>query len=209
MIRLSAPPAVRQSRRVGYLVAALAVVLAVAACGGKSEAQLADEALAAGVAAHSSGNIEEAKKQYNLCLKHDATNKVCHYDLGLIAQNAGDTTTAENEYRLSLSAEPNYTPAIFNLAILRAGLGDATEAIGLYRRYIAILPNEAGPHLNLGLLLIATGDKTNGEKEIATAIQLDPKISVPQASPAASPPAAPTSTPSASPTAKAKPSPSA
>jgi sugar (pentulose or hexulose) kinase len=41
-----------------------------------------------GIAAHTAGNIEEAKKQYNECLKHEITHKVCHYNLGLIAQTA-------------------------------------------------------------------------------------------------------------------------
>ncbi len=40
-------------------VAALALVAAVAACGGKSPEQLANDALAAGVAAHQAGNIAE------------------------------------------------------------------------------------------------------------------------------------------------------
>jgi tetratricopeptide (TPR) repeat protein len=198
MISVLAPPAARSSRRVGIVVIAFALLVGIAACGGKSETQLANDALNAGIAAHTAGNIEEAKKQYAECLKHDATNKVCHYDLGLIAQTAGDATTAENEYRLSLSTDPNYTPAIFNLAILRASLGDSTEAISLYRKYIALLPNDAGAHLNLGLLLIATGDKANGNKEIAIAIELDPKISVPRSSPPA-PSASPR--PSATPTA--------
>jgi tetratricopeptide (TPR) repeat protein len=204
MIRVLTPPAGRPAPRLSGLAAALALVVAVAACGGKTETQLANDALNAGIAAHTSGNIEEAKKQYNECLKHDPTNKVCHYDLGLIAQTAGDATTAENEYRLSLSADPNYTPALFNLAILRAGLNDTTEAIALYRRYVAILPDDAGGHLNLGLLLIAIGDKINGDKEIARAIQLDPKISVPQSSPAPTQSVTPSEGPSQTP----KPSPS-
>jgi Flp pilus assembly protein TadD len=208
VIPLLAPPVAQRSRRLSGLIAIVPLVFAVAACGSKSPDQLADESLAKGIAAYTANQFEAAKTSFNDCLKQVPTHKVCHYDLGLIAQNAGDTTTAENEYRLSISADPNYTPALFNLAILRASLGDSTEAIALYRRYVAILPNDAGAHLNLGLLLIATGDKSNGEKEIATAIQLDPKISVPQSTPAPSTSAEPTSPPSQLPTNKAKPSPS-
>ena len=129
MIRVLTPAAARPLRRLGGLVAPLALVIAVAACGGKSEAQLTNDALNAGIAAHTAGNIAEAQRQYNECLKHDIRNKICHYNLGLIAQTSGDAVTAENEYRLSLSADPNYTPALFNLAILRAGLGDTASGI--------------------------------------------------------------------------------
>jgi tetratricopeptide (TPR) repeat protein len=202
---LTAPPA-RPSRRLIALAAVMTFVMTVAACGGKTETQLANDALNAGIAAHTAGNIEEAKKQYNECLKHDITNKICHYDLGLIAQTAGDAATAENEYRLSLSTDPNYTPALFNLAILRTGLGDTAEAITLYQKYDQLLPNDAGGHLNLGLLLIQTGDKTNGEQEIATAIKLDPTISVPQASPSATHSAAPSAAPTAAPSSAPSPS---
>jgi tetratricopeptide (TPR) repeat protein len=205
------PTAARPLRRLIALVGVLGIVVSVVACGGKSETQLTNDALNAGIAAHTAGNIEEAKKQYNECLKHDATNKICHYDLGLIAHTAGDATTAENEYRLSLSTDPNYTPAIFNLAVLRTSLGDNVEAIDLYRRYIALLAVDAGAHLNLGLILISTGDKANGEKEIATAIKLDPKISVPQSTPSAQPSAESTPSPQPTPESKrsAAPSPSA
>ena len=97
----------------------LGLALALAGCGGKSEAQLAVDALNAGLAAQAAGNLEEAKTHYSECLKHDATNKVCLYDLGVVAQTQNQPTAAENYYRLALASDPNYPPALFNLAILR------------------------------------------------------------------------------------------
>jgi tetratricopeptide (TPR) repeat protein len=164
----------------------LSLAVGVVACGGKSEAQLASEALGAGVAAYQSGNIDEATKQYKECIKHDPTNKVCLYDLGLIAHTQNRLPEAEQYYRQSLSSDPSYTPAIFNLAILRTNLGDKQEAVQLYRRYVALKPDDASGHLNLGLLLRTTGERTAGDAEIALAQQLDPKISVPLQSPSAS-----------------------
>lgn len=200
MIRVLTPIPRWLTGRTSGLSAVLAIAIAVAACGGKSEGQLADDALNAGIAAHNVNNIAEAQKQYNECLKHEVTHKVCHYNLGLIAQTSGDAVTAENEYRLSLSTDPNYTPAIFNLAILRNALGDTAQAITLNQKYIQLLPNDASGHLNLGLLLIATGDEANGKKEIAAAVALDPTISVPQTS------SAPSSTPRATPSLAPSPS---
>jgi tetratricopeptide (TPR) repeat protein len=191
------PPHPNSWAPLGRLLMILSLAAAVVSCGGKSEAQLASDALAAGVAAYQSGNIDEATKQYLECIKHDATNKVCLYDLGLIAHTQNRLPEAEQYYRQSLSSDPNYTPAIFNLAILRTNLGDRQEAVQLYRRYVLLKPEDASGHLNLGLLLRATGDKTAGDAEITLAQQLDPKISVPLQSPSAT--SAPTQSASPSP----------
>src|SRR4051812_16590350 len=101
----------RHARAFAAIGLVACVLMATSACGGKSPTQLADDALAAGIAAHSAGNTAEAQKQYQECLKQVPTHKVCHYDLGLLAQTGGDVATAEKEYRLSLSSDPNYTPA--------------------------------------------------------------------------------------------------
>ena len=143
MTSVSNPPETRTRRRsVRLLVTVAVMALALAACGGKSEIQLAADALDAGIAAHSAGNAVEAERQYQECLKHEVTNKFCHYNLGLLAQTAGDNTTAENEYRLSLSTDPDYAPSIFNLAIIRTGADDMSEAISLYTKYTQLRPDE-------------------------------------------------------------------
>jgi tetratricopeptide (TPR) repeat protein len=189
--------------RFGSVAVAL-LLLMVAACGGKSPSQLAQDSLNAGIAAHSAGNMEEAQRQYQECLKHEVTNKICHYNLGLVAQTKNDLVAAENEYRLSLSTDPNYTPSLFNLAIVRTAAGDVTEAIALYTKYTQLKPEDAGGHLNLGLLLVQDGQLDAGQKEIQAAIALDPTISVPQASPSTRPTAS--ESPTASPSAETSPS---
>jgi tetratricopeptide (TPR) repeat protein len=194
----------------GRLFAVTLLVVAVAGCG-KSEAQQTTDALQAGIKAYIANNYDEALKQWKECLKHDSTNKICHYDIGLVYQNQGQRANAENEYRLSLSTDPNYGPALFNLAIARTQDGDTTEALSLYAKYVQLNPNDAGGHLNYGLLLIATGNKTEGEKEVAIAVQLDPKISLPLPSASPTPPTptpTPTESPTESPTRTVKPSPS-
>lgn len=194
MTQTEMDPGMRSPRRRFGPTAMTLLVLLVAACGGKSPSQLAQDALNAGIAAHSAGNLAEAQRQYQECLKQEVTNKICHYNLGLVAQTNGDLVTAENEYRLSLSIDPNYTPSLFNLAIVRTNAGDVTEALGLYQKYVQLKPDDAGGHLNLGLLLVQKGDVAAGQKEIEAAIALDPTISVPQPSttPSAPPSAEPT-----------------
>lgn len=178
-----------------WAAAAVLVLVAVLGCGGRSPAQLASEALNAGLQAHTAGNLDEASAQYRKCLEHEATNKFCLYNLGLVAQTQRRPAEAENYYRLSLATDPSYGPAMFNLAVLRRDIGDNVEALSQFRQYVQLFPNDATGHLNLGLLLIATGDQAAGQAEIAEAIRLDPNITVPIGSPAPGPSELPTGSP--------------
>jgi tetratricopeptide (TPR) repeat protein len=206
----------RTGRRTLALVTfAFALALVAAACGGKSETQLAADELAAGLTSDNAGNQADASTHYLACLKHEPTNKYCLYDLGHIAQTQNQTSQAENYYRQALVQDPNFPAPIFNLAILRTGLGDTAGAIALYKQYVQLNPTDAGGHLNLGLLLRATGDQAGAALELAAAIKLNPKLTIPpletqapSAAPSAQPSAVgsgePSAAPSAEPSAAAK-----
>lgn len=168
----------RLACRLGMLALCALLALTLAGCGKKkTDAQLANESLQAGLKAHAAGKLQEAIADYNAALSHDPRNKFAYYNLGLIAQTQGDVASAENDYRLTLSIDPDYVPALYNLAILRTNAGDPTEAIQLYQHAIQVEPSNADAHLNLGFLLIAAEKKKNGQAELATAVQLDPSLS--------------------------------
>ena len=179
-------PEVSRLSRPSMLGRAVAVVLlavCISACTSKSDAQLASDALQAGVTAQASGKLDQAATDYTDCIKHDSGNKFCLYDLGTVEQAQGDPVAAEADYRLALVSDPNYAPAIFNLAILRAQVGASAEAIGLYQEYVKLKPNDAAGHFNLGLLLNQTGDTTEGTAQVAQALALDPSLRSRLASP--------------------------
>lgn len=185
------PTTLDRPRR-GGLVLLVVMAVALAGCGGKTPAQLALDELNAGLAASSQGKTDEAAAHYKACLTHQSLNQFCIYNLGVIAQNAGRSAEAENDYRLALVIDPNFPSAIFNLAIVRTNAGSIPEAMDIYRHYIQVRPNDASGHLNLGLLLRANGQVAAGEKELAKAKQLDPKVVIPTFEPAPTPtPAAP------------------
>jgi len=169
-------------RRAG-LTAPLGVVVLLAACGGKSPAQLAVDELNAGLA--SSG--DQALAHFKACVKLDPSNQFCIYDLGVIAHRAGRLSEAENDYRVALTLDPNFPSALFNLALIRAGVGSVDEAIDLYRRLIALRPDEVSGHLQLGLLLRANGKVAEGEQELAKAKLIDPNLVIATFMPEASP----------------------
>ena len=191
-------------RPIGAGILVVLLVAGAAACSGKSDAELASEALNAGLTAQNAGDLETARTQYLLCLEYEPTNRFCLYDLGTIAQTAGSLQEAENYYRLALTQDGNYTPAIFNLAIVRERLGVPQDAITLYRQYIQLRPNEAGGHVNLGYLLIKTGNTAEGYAELAAAKKLNPQLDVPTAPPSGS---SPTPAPSATATPEPTPTP--
>ena len=158
-------------------IALLAVVPIVAfSCSKKSDAELASEALAQGIAAQNAGRLPEAAADYREVLVHDPNNKFAYFDLGTIDQANGALASAESNYRFALSIDPAFTNALFNLAIVRHDLGDLKESIDLYRQVIKIQPDYASAHLNLGFALIEAHQGKEGKAELKIAVQLDPSL---------------------------------
>jgi len=120
----------------------LLVALLVGACTkGKSDAEQASAALAAGLKAHAAGRLDEAAADYRKVLVYDPRNKFAYYNLGVIEQARGDGGSAESNYRIALTIDPDFVPALFNLAILRTAQGGGRESIDLYRHVIEIDPS--------------------------------------------------------------------
>jgi tetratricopeptide (TPR) repeat protein len=170
---------VHRSRPRSRLIASLLFMgfVALSACSlPKPAGEQASEALNAGLQAHVAGNLDQATSSYNECLKHEATNKLCLYNLGLIAQTQQRDAEAEDYYRRSLETDPQYAPSLFNLAIIRTSAGAVDEAVGLYQQVISMQPDNAAAHLNLGLLFLAQGKEDEATDELTTAVRLDPSL---------------------------------
>jgi tetratricopeptide (TPR) repeat protein len=190
--------------RVSRFGAVVLVLASVAACGSSKPAPArAEDAVQKGLAAHVAGRVDEALADYTKALKIQPNNTFALYNIGLIAQTRGDMAEAESRYRAVLAVDPRFTAALFNLAIVRDGAGAPQEAIALYRRVLQVTPNDANTHLNLGFALREVGQTAAGDKELAAAVRIDPKLAsrLPKAT-GASPTAAtgPAATTSPSPT---------
>lgn len=191
--------------RVSRLGAVVLIVASLVACGSskKPANTRAEDAVQQGLAAHLAGRTDEALADYRKALKIQPNNPFALYNIGLIAQTRGDMAEAEKNYRAVLAVDPKFTAALFNLAIVRDGAGAPQEAIALYRRALQVSPNDANTHLNLGFALREVGQTAAGDKELATAVRLDPALAsrLPKASgPPPTPNAATGPTASASPT---------
>lgn len=135
----------------------------------------AQTALDAGLKAHSEGDLTAAASEYENVLELDSGNKYAYYNMALIDEASKNYGDAEDNYRAALKSDPEYQPALFNLAILRTSQ-DPEEATELYQQAVAADEKDAGAWLNLGLLLRASGDVEEGDKAVARAIELDPKL---------------------------------
>lgn len=168
---------------VNRIAAVLSLSVALVACGSRAPAQVAQEALDAGLQAHIAGDLELAKTRYAECLRAEPSNTLCLYNDGLVAQTEGRAAEAENRYRLALVMDPTYGPALYNLALLiTPTLPD--EAVSLLRRYLEGNPADAGARVNMGMLLRSQGDEAGAQEQFAQARELDPSIVIPE--PAAS-----------------------
>ena len=128
-----------------------------------------------GSTAQAAGRHTEAANDYQDAITHDTHNKSAYYDLGLVQQLQGQAVSAEQNYRAALQIDPNFVPALYNLAILRTTPSPA-EAEQLYRHVTSLQPNYAAAHLNLGFLLRAAGNTAEGNRELSTAVSLDPAL---------------------------------
>jgi tetratricopeptide (TPR) repeat protein len=165
----------RASRRVLFLGAVLTCAAVVAACGSPSEAQIANDFVKKGLAAHKKGAAAEATRDYREALVHDQYNKFAYYNLGLIAQTAGHLRIAELNYELALATDPKFTPALFNLGTVLSRT-NPSDAVRVYQQLVALQPNNAGAHLNLGFALRSIGRKSDATKEFDRAVALNPSL---------------------------------
>lgn len=178
------------------LAATLAGCGLVGGSGGKSDADLAADALSRGLKAQNAGNLDEASQAYFEVLSHDPKNKFAFFNLGVVAQSQKKPSQiAEGYYRSALDIDPKFASALFNLAIIRTEAGDKAGAIDLYRRDLQVNANDAAVYFNLALLLRDTGQTAEANQMFQRAQQLDPKF-VPPASPSPTPTPSRTASPS-------------
>ena len=189
----------RKHWRLPTALLVVTLTLLTASCGKKSDTDLANGALAKGIAAQNAGQLAEAAADYRDVLVHDPNNKYAYFDLGLIDQTNGALASAESNYRLALSIDPLFVSALYNLAIVRHDQGDLKEAIDLYQRAIKAQPDYASAHLNLGFALIEAHRDQEGKAELKVAVQLDPDFASRVKGANAEPSATASESPSASP----------
>ncbi len=99
------------------------------------------------------------------------------FDEGQSAQQRGDLNSAVRLYTAAITAEPSLFQAYYQRATALIALSREPEAVSDLKRVIEIAPNFARAHRALGQLWLDQGKTEDAKRELARAIELEPKLS--------------------------------
>lgn len=143
-------------------------------------ATLAAEAISAGVAAQSRGDVSLAVADYGRAVGAEPRNTMALYDLGVADYDLGRARLAAGEYRKVIAINAQYEPALFNLSIIDQHEANDAEALSLLQRAVRAAPGDPRAHFNLALMLRAMPKyRVDGDAQMKIALHLDPSLSDP------------------------------
>jgi tetratricopeptide (TPR) repeat protein len=152
-----------------------AYVLALAGANGLKGEEKAPAYFNAGLAAHSTGKMEEAEKHYKKAIEINPKFEDSHYNYAILLNELNRKTEAEEQYKKAIELNPKYAGAYNNYAFLLKELNRKTEAEEQYKKAIEINPKYAEAYNNYANLLIELNRKTEAEEYYKKAIKINPK----------------------------------
>jgi tetratricopeptide (TPR) repeat protein len=114
----------------------------------------ADEAFARAETYEREGDLDSARRFYELAARLDRDDAVIPFNLGNVLDELGRLQEAEYAYLRALARDPKLADAWFNLGVLRQKMGREEEALSSYERAYAVEPAYADALHNAALLLI-------------------------------------------------------
>ena len=102
---------------------------------------------------HLKGNISEAIKYYQYCIKQGFNDHRVFSNYGVILEDLRKSQEAEFSYRKAIGIKPDFAEAHSNLGNILRDLGNLQEAEISYRKAIKSKPDFAEAHSNLGNIL--------------------------------------------------------
>jgi tetratricopeptide (TPR) repeat protein len=105
--------------------------------------------------------------------KHSAA---AAFDQGQNAQQRGDLNSAVKFYTAAIAADASLFQAYYQRATALVGLGREAEAQADLKKVTELEPNFARAHRGLGQMSLDRGQIEDAKRELARAIELDPKL---------------------------------
>ena len=102
-------------------------------------------------------------------------NAAAHQALGTAHRIALRLDAAAKEFSRALELDPRSTGARRSLADMKRAAGLGEEALALYRELATADPQDAGAHTGVVLSLFDVGQKEEAERELAAALETDPR----------------------------------
>ena len=113
-----------------------------------------DEAFARAEASEREGDLDSARRWYELAARLDLSDAVIPFNLGNVLDELGRPREAEIAYRQAIQRRPDLADAWFNLGVLQEKMGREAEALSSYEQAFAVEPDYADAMHNAALLLM-------------------------------------------------------
>ncbi|MBW3050148.1 hypothetical protein DNJ72_08330 [Prochlorococcus marinus XMU1403] len=123
---------------------------------------------------HQKGNILEATKYYQFCIKKGFNDHLVFANYAGILKDLGKLKEAELSLLKAIEIKPDYAVAHSNLGTILKDLGKLEEAELSTRKAIKIKPDYADAHVNLGVILIDLDKLEEAELSTRKAIEIKP-----------------------------------
>jgi len=114
----------------------------------------ADQAFARAEASEQEGDLESARRWYDLAARLDESDAIIPFNLGNVLDELGRSREAEIAYRQAIERSPDLADAWFNLGVLLEKMGREEEALLSYEGAFAVEPTYAAALHNAALLLM-------------------------------------------------------
>ncbi len=120
------------------------------------------------------GKYAESSDFFRRALKQKPTDVRTLTAYGTALDKAGDWQGAEAQFQKALATDPENRYARYDLAQLQLQHGKLPEAEHNFRKLLTDTPGDADTHAQLGAILAATNRGVEGQKELETALAIDP-----------------------------------
>ena len=111
---------------------------------------------------HLKGNILEATKYYQYCIKQGFNDHRVFSNYGVILQNLGKLPDAEISYRKAIEIKPDFAEAHLNLGTILSDLGKLKESSLAYEEALNLDNNLDEAKAGIGKILLKTGKLREG-----------------------------------------------
>jgi len=133
-----------------------------------------DESLAAALAQHRAGRLDDAARIYRAVLTRTPDDADALHLLGLVEHQQGRHGTGAELIRRSLDADPTQFGAWTNLVTVLRAAGDRPGGQAAVAAALALAPGHGAAHFARGLLTAEIGAPTDAQAAFRMALALDP-----------------------------------
>ena len=141
----------------------------------KQNKLLQEEIIDKAIRFHLKGNINEAYKLYQKCIKFGSLDPYLFSNYGIILKGLGKLKESEQALRKAIKLKPEFPEAYSNLGSVLRDIGSLGESEKALRKAIELKPELPEAHFNLGNVLRDIGSLSESEKSFLKAIDLNPE----------------------------------